>query len=340
MGRNVFAYALGHGLAGGLDAYGDGLQREQQFEQQRRLQQERFDEQERMLQMRGGMGGAGGSSSARAPAIPPMTPESAVAGANTMNAVTDQELIDGGFVPPNANRALPSGYTQSPVMDPRDAATRVTYGPDSQPLSEAPKMVLDRSDPVVMDGIARLKNYRERLYHGAASDDVAKAQATQEDTIRSGKVEKEMGPAAAQLVSKGKGPYDINRTGSGNILTGESKLNPLGQAEAGEAKKKGDAAVIKAEREPEDPTAEARRQEAEKRRQQAAIIAEEKAARAALKAHQDSSKGKSDADRKEWVATESALKQRVKVAQEKLAAPAPAGGAQLRTKSGLSVTVS
>ena len=244
MGRNVFAYALGHGLAGGLDAYGEGLQREQQFEQQRQLQKERFDE---MQQMRGGAGyGAGGTATQRGPAIPAMTPESAVAGANTMNAVTDQELIDGGFVPPNANRALPSGYTQSPVMDPRDAATRVTYGPDGKPVTEAPKMVLDRSDPFVMEGIARLKNYRERMLHGAASDDVAKAQATQEETLRSGRVEREMGPAAAQLVGKGKGPYEGDSNVTRNILTGATANTKVGDsnvrendAQAGKARAEG-----------------------------------------------------------------------------------------------------
>lgn len=249
MGRNVFAYALGHGLAGGLDAYADGMQREQQFEQQRRLQQERFDEQERMLQMRGGMGGTGGSSGGTGTRVAGFDPADAEARARFASAPIDDATI--AAYDPSVPRRMAEGY--APSTDPNhmndSGDARPVIGPDGQPLAPGVRapMILDKDSEQYRGALERLRQTREALAMGAANyDNFQKGRLTDQEVGRMATVEKDMGAAGAQLVSKGKGPYEGDSNVTRNILTGATANTKVGDsnvrendAQAGKARAEG-----------------------------------------------------------------------------------------------------
>ena len=219
MGRNVFAYALGSGLAGGLDAYGEGLQREQQFEQQRQLQKERFDENERLMQMRGGYGGTGTTGQRAGAVVAPLDAATLNKGAAAFKGMTPEQL---------------EAYERGDDIQ----AKRIKQFNDdgsSSVVEEIPQAA--NFDGLVAERKQELERLRKLAAYGKDYKDVADGEATDDRTRRLGRVESgNEGAAVAMLAEKGKGEFDGLNGGVGvfSSVRGGQELNAVGKSAASE----------------------------------------------------------------------------------------------------------
>lgn len=221
MGRNVFAYALGSGLAGGLDAYGEGLQREQQFEQQRQLQKERFDENERLMQMRGGYGGTGATGQRTGAVVAPLDAATLNRGAAAFKGMTPEQL---------------EAYERGDDLRTKDLQVTPSAANDWQGGS-VPSGKMPGFEGLVAERKQELERLRKLAAYGKDYKDVADGLATDDRTRRLGRVESgNEGAAVAMLAEKGKGEFDGLNGGVGvfSSVRGGQELNAVGKSAASE----------------------------------------------------------------------------------------------------------
>jgi hypothetical protein len=209
MARNLFTYALMGGLAEGTDAYARGMAEEQRSARELEMRRQLMEDQQSNFMERRGLGaagGAGGTGGARVPAQA-MTAADAVANVNTiMQAPTEDEIR---AMAPNAPEVMAPGYSESPVLDPRDAAARVTYGPDGKPLAagEKPRMMLDPQ--FFAEKSKEVIRYRKLMFAGPNADELAKGEQTVVETnLLEGTAKGDRTAAEALLVNKGKDPRE------------------------------------------------------------------------------------------------------------------------------------
>lgn len=207
MARNLFEYALLGGVAGGANAYAQGMADEErarrEFEMRKALQDDQQSFREQLGVGGRGQGAATGVGRGGAPAV---TADQAVETANKILAMPSREDV-AKLYPDAPTQVDPAEYADGTALPEGQAGpTRPGYtDADGKPLPV--RRVLD--DTFYKQKADEIVRYRKVVYGGANADDMAKGEQTLVETNlleRAGGGDRKAGEGL--LYAKGKDPVE------------------------------------------------------------------------------------------------------------------------------------
>lgn len=220
MARNLFEYALLGGVAGGANAYAQGMADEErarrEFEMRKALQDDQQAFREHMGVGGRGQGTGPGAGRGGAPAV---TADQAVETANKILAMPSREDV-AKLYPGAPTQVDPAEYADGTALPEGQAGpTRPGYtDADGKPLPV--RRVLD--DNFYKQKADEIVRYRKVVYGGANADDMAKGEQTLVETNlleRAGGGDRKAGEGL--LYSKGKDPVETEARADAQIAKAE-----------------------------------------------------------------------------------------------------------------------